>query len=161
MNTSGDTAGPHKHPTGSTTGFGAGTRMVNVLLWVVGVVAAILGLLILLGSDNQHVGLGGDLSWRAGDVHPAWGYGLAAAGLVALVGAVLLTARLRTAPKIETGESTAFLIHAGIFAVVNAVLWLQDIALGDGLSYAYLVTIPWGVGLLSHAVVCLTRRGRS
>jgi hypothetical protein len=42
--------------------------------------------------------------------------------------------------------------HTGLFVVVNAFLWAQDIVAGGGLEYAYWVTIPWGVGLISHGV---------
>jgi hypothetical protein len=45
-------------------------------------------------------------------------------------------------------------LHATIFLVVNAFLWVQDIALGDGLNYAYWVTIPWAIGLGAHAFAC-------
>jgi hypothetical protein len=50
--------------------------------------------------------------------------------------------------------------HTGFFVVVNAFLWIQDIVAGEGLEYAYWITIPWGVGLISHALAYLfeTRR---
>jgi hypothetical protein len=35
----------------------------------------------------------------------------------------------------------------------NALLWVQDIAAGGGLEYAFWATIPWGIGLLIHALV--------
>lgn len=34
---------------------------------------------------------------------------------------------------------------------MNAFIWIQDIAIGGGVSYAYWITIPWGIGLAIHA----------
>jgi hypothetical protein len=42
--------------------------------------------------------------------------------------------------------------HIGVFVVVNAFLWVQDIAAGGGLEYAYWTTIPWGLGLAFHVL---------
>ena len=50
--------------------------------------------------------------------------------------------------------------HSGFFVVVNAFLWIQDIVAGGGVEYAYWTTIPWGVGLLIHAVVFFYERSR-
>jgi hypothetical protein len=49
--------------------------------------------------------------------------------------------------------------HGVIFVLVNAFLWLQDIALGGGVDYAYWVTIPWGVGLAAQ-IVAVSRAER-
>ena len=43
-------------------------------------------------------------------------------------------------------------MHGTAFAIVNAFLWLQDIVAGGGLEYAYWPTIPWGIGLIAHAL---------
>ena len=45
--------------------------------------------------------------------------------------------------------------------IVNAFLWLQDLATGGGLEYAYWTTIPWGIGLLAHAIAYATTRNES
>ncbi len=35
---------------------------------IVGGIAAFLGLFILFGPEDEYVGLGGDFSWRVGDI---------------------------------------------------------------------------------------------
>lgn len=60
--------------------------------------------------------------------------------------------------RTEATGLTELFWHSGFFLVVNAFLWLQDIALGDGLNHAFWTTIPWGVGLAIHAFVVF--RGR-
>jgi hypothetical protein len=50
--------------------------------------------------------------------------------------------------------------HIAIFTVVNAFLWIEDIAAGGGLEYAYWVTIPWGIGLISHVSVYMVASRR-
>jgi hypothetical protein len=45
--------------------------------------------------------------------------------------------------------------------VVNALIWLQDIATGGGVEYAYWITIPWGIGLTIHATAYSFSRGRA
>ncbi len=62
------------------------------LLGVIGGVATVVGLVILLAGDDQYVGIGGDWSWRVGDINAAWGWCLLVGGvaiLVASVGTVL------------------------------------------------------------------------
>lgn len=49
-------------------------------------------------------------------------------------------------------DLSALLWHAGVFVLVNAFLWIQDIAAGGGLEYAYWTTIPWALGLGFHAL---------
>lgn len=47
-----------------------------------------------------------------------------------------------------------FLWHLGFYLLVNAWLFVQDVAIqGGGLDWAYWTTIPWGLGLLVHLVV--------
>ncbi len=53
--------------------------------------------------------------------------------------------------RTESTDLTDLVWHAGIFLVVNAFLWAQDIIVGGGLDYAYWTTIPWGIGLATHA----------
>lgn len=55
-------------------------RITEWLLGIVGGISAFLGLFILFAGDNQYVGLDGDLSWRVGDISPAWAYGLLIGG---------------------------------------------------------------------------------
>ncbi len=42
--------------------------------------------------------------------------------------------------------------HLGFFVIVNAFVWLQDYFTGGGISWAYWVTIPWGMGLALHGL---------
>jgi hypothetical protein len=51
--------------------------------------------------------------------------------------------------------------HATAFTIVNAFLWIQDIAQGGGLEYAYWTTIPWGIGLIAHAYAYMKGRDAS
>lgn len=44
--------------------------------------------------------------------------------------------------------------------LVNAFVWVQDIALGDGVNYAWWITIPWGIALAAHAITYATGRQR-
>ncbi len=127
--------------------------------WVLGVLGAIstfLGAFILLAADDQSVGLGGQVSWQVSDIDPAWGYGLLAAGVLALLATLALVLHARNLPALPEAERRSgwgdVVAHAGVFVVVNAFLWAQDVALGDGLNYAYWVTIPWGIGLAAHAL---------
>jgi hypothetical protein len=126
------------------------------VLGILGAIATFLGAFILLGSDEQSVGLGGQASWQVGEIDPAWGYGLLAVGGLALLATLGLALRARSLPATAAAEPDTgwgdVAVHAGIFAVVNSFLWVQDIALGDGVNYAYWVTIPWGIGLAAHAL---------
>ena len=58
----------------------------------------------------------------------------------------------------ENGSDHVGLFHAGAFILVNAYLWLQDIALDSGLDYAYQTTIAWGIGLAFHGWHALKER---
>lgn len=119
------------------------------VLMIIGGIAAFLGLFILFGSENQSIGLGGEVSWQVNEIAPAWGYALLVTGLVLLAGGLALAARDRRLPA-GSDEGSGWhdvAAHAGIFLVVNAFLWAQDFALGGGLDYAYWITIPWGIGL--------------
>jgi hypothetical protein len=133
-------------------------------LGIVGGIATFVGLFILFAGPDQSVGIGGQWSWRVGDISTAWGYGLLGGGLVLLLitGALVASARRFEATRsgIATTNVVNLLWHAGIFLVVNVFLWVQDFAVGGGLDYAYWVTIPWGVGLLIHAGVVYGKRGQ-
>ena len=61
---------------------------LKAVVWtggIVGAIAVFLGLFILFAGENQYVGLGGDWSWRVGDISSAWAYGLLAGGVVLLL----------------------------------------------------------------------------
>jgi hypothetical protein len=139
------------------------TRVTEWVLGIVGGIAAFLGLFILLGPENEYLGLGGDnLTWRVGDIDAAWGYWLLIGGAVLLLATVALVMWDVRHPRAhgKVGEFAGLMWHTGIFVVVNAFLWIQDIAAGGGLEYAYWITIPWAFGVLIHAGAYLyaTRR---
>ncbi len=143
---------------------GTTLRVGEWLLAIFGGIAAFLGGFVLLASDtsNVSIGLGGDYSWTVAELGDGWGYGLLAGGVVALVAAGLLLRydRHEGYPHEHTPEGT-FYGHAIAFVLVNALLWAQDLAIGEGLNYAYWVTIAWGAALLAHAYVTFAQRGHS
>jgi hypothetical protein len=47
-------------------------------------------------------------------------------------------------------EYVGLLWHLAAFVIVNGFLWTLDFLKGDGLNWAYLVTIMWGIGLAFH-----------
>ena len=59
-----------------------GITAVVLVPAIVGVIALFMGLFILFAGEDQSVGLGGNLSWRVGDIDTAWAYGLLAVGAV-------------------------------------------------------------------------------
>ena len=129
-------------------------RVTQWVLGIVGAIAAFMGLFILYAGGDQYVGLGGDFTWRVGEIASGWGYGLLIGGVVLLVVAVASAVRDLRHPRVhkQQSEFAGLMAHVAIFAVVNAFLWIQDIASGGGLEYAYWVTIPWGIGLLAHII---------
>ncbi len=133
------------------------TRVTEWVLGIVGAIAAFLGLFILFGGGNQSLGLGGELTWQVGEISAGWGYGLAIGGGLLLLLTVALVVWERRHPRVHRRQSefAGLMWHTGIFVVVNAFLWIQDIVGGGGLEYAYWITIPWGVGLISHALAYL------
>ena len=75
---------PDDSPTGETRrGFG----WVSAIL---GFVSMFLGLFINFAGEDQYVGLGGDLSWRVGDIATGWIYGFLIGGALLLAIAVAL-----------------------------------------------------------------------
>lgn len=144
------------------THYAATLRASEWLLAILGGIAAFVGLFILFGSEDQSIGLGGDLSWTASEFASGWGYGLLAGGIVAVVGAGLLLRYDRHTGYVHEHTPEGDLVtHAIAFTVVNAFLWIQDFAIGDGLNYAYWVTIVWGIGLLAHAYSVFFGKSRS
>ena len=140
---------------------------LRVSEWVLGIlaaIAAVMGVAIMVLPDDEYVGLGGQqFSWRVGDLSPWWGYGLLAGGVVLGIVSVLLVRRdhqdLTPAEEQHSGMAD-LAVHATAFVGVNAFLWAQDLALGDGLNYAYWATIPWAVGLAFHAYAVFAERRR-
>lgn len=45
--------------------------------------------------------------------------------------------------------------HTAAFLVVNIFLWALDYVTGNGIQWAYWVTIAWGVGLAFHVIAYL------
>lgn len=138
---------------------------LRVSEWVLGIIAAIaavMGVALMALPDDQYVGLGGQqFSWRVGDLSPWWGYGLLAGGVVLGLVAVMFLQRDRHHAAEEPRSGMADLtVHATAFVLVNAFLWAQDFALGDGLNYAYWATIPWAAGLAFHAYAAFAERRR-
>jgi hypothetical protein len=120
-------------------------------LGIVGGISTFLGLFILLADADQYVGIGGDLSWRVGDISSTWAYALLAGGVVFLGIALAMVYYAGGGEhRTESTDLADLIWHAGIFLVVNAFLWAQDIIVGGGLEYAYWTTIPWGIGLAIH-----------
>lgn len=147
---------PNRDVQSSRTGSSPGMKALEWLFGIIGGIAVFLGLFILFGDEDASIGLGGDLSWRVGDIDIAWMYGLLIGGGLLLLAALglVIYGRGRTREMSARDEARWDLIwHAGIFLVVNAFIWAQDIAIGGGLDYAYWVTIPWAVGLLAHVLV--------
>lgn len=147
---------PHTGPSAGAAKVRGSFTVTSWVLGVVGAIAAFLGAFILLGGDEQSIGLGGEASWTVAEIDPAWGYGLLVVGVTGLLAAVLLALRNRALPDSSVAEHgggwSDVAAHAAAFTLVNAFLWIQDIALGDGVNYAYWVTIPWGIGLAAHAL---------
>ena len=132
------------------------------VLAVVGGISTFLGAFILLGGDDQWVGIGGDVSWRVGDIDPLWGWGLLVGGAAFLIGGIALilrdraTASAGTQPDASPGADLA--AHAVIFTLVNTLLWVQSILITGTVSYVLLVTVPWGIGLAVQAAAYVMGR---
>lgn len=136
---------------------GASTRL-RVSEWVIGIVggiAAFLGVFILVGGEDQSVGIGGAVSWEVSEISPWWGVGLLVAGVVAGVLVALMRRgdRARGTPLTSVDASRADLfVHATVFTLVNAFVWVQDLVIGDGVTFAYWITVPWAIGLAVHGI---------
>ncbi len=126
------------------------------VLIVVGVVAAVIGLVILVGGPEQSIGLGGEWSAQVGDIVPAWGWGLLLVGGAALITGLgfLVTGRGHETKENPRGDLVG---HAIVFVLVNGFIWAQAFALGGNVGYAWWVTGPWAVGLAAHAMSTLRR----
>ncbi len=65
----------------------------NTVGWVMGIVGAVslfLGLFIAYAGEDQYLGIGGDWSWRVGDISSAWMYGFLIGGAVLLIGVIAM-----------------------------------------------------------------------
>ncbi|MEZ4501757.1 MAG: 2TM domain-containing protein [Dehalococcoidia bacterium] len=60
---------------------------------------------------------------------------------------------LYDAAKKRTDDIIGFFIHALVYVLVNAGLWVLDLVTGGGINWAYWTTIPWGIGLAIHGAV--------
>ena len=156
------------HPThgagSGRMGGGPAWHFAEWLLGIVGGIAVFLGLFTLFASDDSSIGLGGDWSWQAGEISSAVTYGLLIGGGILLLAAVamIVMGRHRVKPDARGDRALSDLVwHSGVFLVVNAFIWVQDIAIGGGLDYAYWVTVPWGIGLAIHAVTYYRARGNA
>ena len=130
------------------------SRVAEWVLGIAGAIAAFIGLFIMFAGEDSSLGIRGDLTWRVGDVSPAWGYGLLIAGVVvlALVSVLAIRDRRRPGPRKQASDLQTLVTHIIVFAVVNAFIWLQDSVTGGGIEYAYWVTIPWGIGVIAHLI---------
>jgi hypothetical protein len=79
----------------ASSGRRAGYRISEWVLGILGVVGTFVGAFILVGPENCCSVRYPSLSWRVGDIDPAWGYGLLVAGILALLAAVALVVRGR------------------------------------------------------------------
>lgn len=138
------------------------TRVTEWVFGILGGIGAFMGLFILYADADQYVGLGGDLTWRVGDIASAWAYGLLAVGLALLLAAagLLIWERRHPHAYTEQSERAGLITHIIVFVLVNGFLWAQDIVAGGGLEYAYWATIPWGIGLAAHVVAYLSSGDR-
>jgi protein-S-isoprenylcysteine O-methyltransferase Ste14 len=139
---------------------GSGWSMAEWFMGIVGGIALFLGFFVMLGPEDEFIGLGGDLSWRVGDISAAWMFGLLIIGAAMVAGMVAMIVAGRNRVRIMSTQLETLLLHTGVFMIVNAFVWAQDYALGDGLNYAYWLTIPWGIALIGHAVAYFVRGRR-
>jgi Na+/melibiose symporter-like transporter len=60
-------------------------------------------------------------------------------------------------------DFTGMLWHIATFVIINAFLWTIDILGGDGVNWAFWVTITWGIALAFHVAwyfIDVSREGR-
>jgi hypothetical protein len=74
---------------------------------------------------------------------------------------VLQSPNLAAAERIrrrQAAELRDFGWHVVAYVVVNVLLFAQDWISGDGITWAYWIAIPWGAGLLFHAIAIIMGR---
>lgn len=147
-------------PTAAQVPAREGLSVTRWAVTVVGGIAAFVGLFIMFADDDHFVGIGGNASWRVGDIAPAWGWGLFIAGALFLLAAGVIFLRYRPAGRLvaraPASARTDLITHAAVFVLVNAFVWIQDIAVGDGVNYAWWITAPWAAGLAAQAIASRT-----
>lgn len=52
-------------------------------------------------------------------------------------------------------EFTDVMWHVATFVIINGFLWAIDIVQGEGVQWAFWVTIAWGIGLAFHVAAYL------
>ncbi len=132
---------------------GPGWSVAGWLLGILGAISLFVGLFVMFGNENSSVGIGGELSWQVSEITDAWMYGLLIGGGLALLLALSIVLFVPRHEATETSDISELAWHTGAFLVVNAFVWIQDIAIGGGVDYAYWLTIPWGIGLAIHALM--------
>lgn len=143
------------HPTHGVErmGGGPGWHFAEWTLGIVGGIGMFLGLFTFFAGDESSIGLGGDWTWQVGEIATGMKWTLLIGGVVLLAASIAMgiAGRHRVRPIARISEELSNLIwHAGVFVAVNAFIWLQDIALGGGVDYAFWVTVPWAIGLAVH-----------
>ena len=48
-------------------------------------------------------------------------------------------------------EYMGFMWHLATYVIINIFMWSIDWVTGNGIEFAYWITIPWGIGLGFHA----------
>lgn len=61
---------------------------VEWAMGIIGAIAVVPRSLHLFAREDQYVGLGGDLSWRVGEISSAWAYGFVIGGAALIVGTI-------------------------------------------------------------------------
>ncbi len=134
-----------------------GLHVTRSVLMIIGGIAAFLGAFIMFAGDDHYIGIGGDASWRVGDIDPAWGWTLLIGGALFLIVGVLIVVGYRRADRAMpvSNPRADVVAHTAVFVLVNALIWVQDFAIGGGLNYAWWITGPWAVWLAAHIATYL------
>lgn len=141
------------HTGSSKVRIAPGWSVAGWLLGILGGISVFVGLFVMFGNENSSIGIGGDLSWQVSEITDAWMYGLLIGGGLAVLLALSIALFAPRREATATSDISELIWHAGAFLVVNAFIWVQDIAIGGGVDYAYWLTIPWGIGLTIHALM--------
>lgn len=62
---------------------------------------------------------------------------------------------LKAAERVEV--LTGFYVHAAIYAIINMLLVLINVAITENVIWAHWVVIGWGLGLALHAILVFGR----